>query len=180
MLFTETKLKGAFIIEIEPREDERGFFARSWCEAEFKQYGLNPRLVQCNISFNKKHGTLRGMHYQAAPFPEAKLVRCTMGAIYDVIIDLRTSSPTFKQWVSVELSAENRRALYVPEEFAHGFQTLTDNAEVFYQMSEFFHQEYAHGVRWNDREFNIDWPNNNPIVSSRDNTWKLLKDENSL
>ncbi|MDO9028023.1 MAG: dTDP-4-dehydrorhamnose 3,5-epimerase [Candidatus Roizmanbacteria bacterium] len=168
MLFTETKLKGAFIIDIEPREDERGFFARSWCEDEFKRHGLNPRLAQCNISFNKQRGTLRGMHYQAAPFPEAKLVRCTMGAIYDVIIDLRAGSPTFKQWFSVELSAENRRALYIPEDFAHGFQTLTDNTEVFYQMTEFYHPECARGVRWDDPVFGVVWPTESQIISRQD------------
>jgi dTDP-4-dehydrorhamnose 3,5-epimerase len=180
MIFTETKLQGAFIIDIKPREDERGFFARSWCEDEFKEHGLNPRLVQCNISYNKTRGTLRGMHYQVAPFPEAKLVRCTMGAIFDVIIDLRAGSPTFKQWFSVELSAENRHALYIPETFAHGFQTQTDGAEVFYQMSEFFHPECVEGVRWNDPEFSIIWPINNPIVSSQDNTWELLRDKKGL
>lgn len=171
MLFTETKLKGAFIIDIEPREDERGFFARSWCEDEFKRHGLNSRLVQCNISFNKKRSTLRGMHYQAAPFPEAKLVRCTMGAIYDVIIDLRAGSPTLKQWFVVELSAENRRALYIPEDFAHGFQTLMDNTEVFYQMSEFFHPECARGVRWDNPAFGIEWPDGDRIISDRDRRW---------
>lgn len=157
MIFTETELKGAFIIEIDPHEDERGFFARSWCENEFKEHGLNPRLAQCNISFNKKRGTLRGMHYQAEPYPEAKLVRCTMGAIYDVIIDLRKDSPTFKRWAAVELTAQNRRALYVPEGFAHGFQTLEDNTEVFYQMSEFYHPECARGVRWDDPAFGVEW-----------------------
>ena len=171
MKFTETKLRGAFIIDIEPREDERGFFARSWCEDEFIQHGLNPKLVQCNISFNKKRGTLRGMHYQVAPFAEAKLVRCTMGSIYDVIIDLRAISATYKQWFSIELSAENRRSLYIPEDFAHGFQTLTDNAEVFYQMSEFYHPECARGVRWNDPMFNIEWPQKVPIISDIDNNY---------
>jgi dTDP-4-dehydrorhamnose 3,5-epimerase len=173
MIFTETKLKGSFIIDIEPREDERGFFARSWCEDEFKQHGLNTRLVQCNISFNKKRGTLRGMHYQAAPFAEAKVVRCTMGAIYDVIIDLREDSPTFKQWISVELTAENRRALYVPENFAHGFQTLTDNAEVFYQISEFYRPEYARGIRWNDCAFGVEWPVETLIISQKDADYSL-------
>lgn len=168
MIFTETKLKGAFILNIEPLEDNRGFFARSWCEDEFKKHGLNPRLVQCNISFNKKRGTLRGMHYQAAFYAEAKVVRCTMGAIYDVIIDLRSDSPTFKQWISVELTAENRRALYVPEDFAHGFQSLVDNTEVFYQMSEFYHPECARGVRWNDPVFGIDWPTESHIISRQD------------
>lgn len=171
MIFTETKLKGAFIIDIEPREDERGFFARSWCEDEFKKHGLNPRLVQCNISFNKKRGTLRGMHYQIAPFAEAKLVRCTMGGVYDVIIDLRPDSPTFKQWISVELTAENRRALYVPEDFAHGFQTLMDNTEVFYQMSEFYHPECARSVRWDDPALGIQWPSGPRIISRRDSEY---------
>jgi dTDP-4-dehydrorhamnose 3,5-epimerase len=171
MIFTELKLKGAFIIEIESREDERGFFARSWCEDEFKKHGLNPRLVQCNISFNKKRGTLRGMHYQVAPFAEAKVVRCTMGSIYDVIIDLRPDSPTFKQWVSVELTAENRRALYVPEDFAHGFQALSDNTEVFYQMSEFYHPECARGIRWNDPAFGIEWFSVPCIISRQDNEY---------
>ncbi len=157
MLFTETKLKGAFIIDIAPRQDERGFFARSWCADEFEKHGLNPRLAQCNISFNKKRGTLRGMHYQAEPFPEAKLVRCTLGAMYDVMIDLRQNSPTFKQWLAVELTAQNRRALYIPEGFAHGFQTLADNTEVFYQMSEFYHPECARGVRWDDPAFGVEW-----------------------
>jgi len=168
MLFTETRLKGAFIIDIELHEDERGFFARSWCENEFKQHNLEPRLVQCNISFNKEKGTLRGMHYQAAPFDEAKLVRCTMGAIYDVIIDLRPASFTFKQWISVELNEENRRAVFVPKGLAHGFQTLQDNSEVFYQMSEFYHPECAQGVRWNDPAFGIVWPLEMKIVSERD------------
>lgn len=168
MIFTETKLKGAFIIDVEPREDERGFFARSWCEDEFRRHGLNSRLVQCNISFNNKRGTLRGIHYQAAPFPEAKLVRCTMGAIYDVIIDLRADSPTFKQWISVELTAENRRALYIPEDFAHGFQTLMDHTEVFYQMSEFYHPECARGVRWDDLAFGVEWPVAPWIISQQD------------
>ena len=168
MIFTETKLKGAYIIDIEPRADERGFFARSWCEDEFKQHGLNPRLVQCNISFNKKRGTLRGMHYQAAPYAEAKVVRCTLGAMYDVIIDLRSDSPTLRQWISVELTAENRRALYVPDDFAHGFQTLTDNTEVFYQMSEFYHPECARGIRWDDPTFGIKWIYKTPIISDKD------------
>lgn len=174
MIFTETKLKGAYVIDIEPREDERGFFARSWCEDEFKKHGLNPRLVQCNISFNKKRGTLRGMHYQIAPFPEAKLVRCTMGSIYDVIIDLRPDSPTFKQWQSVELTAENRRALYIPEDFGHGFQTLTDYSEVLYQMTESFHPECARGVRWNDPAFAIEWPIKETTIANRDLSYILF------
>lgn len=175
MIFTETKLKGAFIIDIDPHEDERGFFARTWCEDEFNRYGLTSRLVQCNISYNKKKGTLRGMHYQIEPYPEAKLVRCTNGVIYDVIIDLREESATFKQWFSLELSSKNRRALYVPEYFAHGFQTLTDDAEVFYQMSEAYHPESARGLRWDDSTFQIIWPIASVIISKKDqlyNTWK--------
>lgn len=168
MLFMETLLKGAYIIDLERREDERGFFARSWCADEFTKHGLNPSLVQCNISFNLKKGTLRGMHYQAEPYPEAKVVRCTMGAIYDVIIDLRPDSPTFKKWINVELSADNRRAVYIPEGFAHGFQTLADDTEVFYQMYEFFHPECARGVRWDDPAFGVEWPDDRRIVSQRD------------
>lgn len=168
MIFTETELTGAFIIELETLEDERGFFARTWCEQEFGARGLNPRLVQCNISFNRKKGTLRGMHYQTAPYGEAKLVRCTNGAIYDVIIDLRPDSPTFKRWVAVELTNDNRRALYIPEGLAHGFQSLKDNAEVFYQMSEFYRPEYAGGVRWDDPAFDIRWPVDEVIISARD------------
>lgn len=168
MIFTETRLKGAFIIDIEPIGDERGFFARSWCGKEFGEAGLNSNLRQCSISFNKKRGTLRGMHYQVAPFPEAKLVRCTMGKIYDVIIDMRKESDTYRQWISVELSAQNRRMLYVPENFAHGFQTLEDNTEVFYQMSEFFHPECARGARWDDPAFQIHWPDDERIISTSD------------
>lgn len=169
MLFTETQLKGAFLVDLQLREDERGFFARSWCQNEFSEIGLNSDLVQCNISFNLKKGTLRGMHYQTEPFPEAKVVRCTMGRIYDVIVDLRPESPTFKKWIGVDLSAENRRALYVPFGFAHGFQTLSDNSEVFYQMSEFYHPECSTGVRWNDPAFGIEWPlSQQVVISERD------------
>ncbi len=168
MIFTETRLKGAFIIEPEKLEDERGFFARTFCKKEFEDHRLNPRVVQCNISFNRKKGTLRGMHYQIAPFEEAKLVCCINGAIYDVIIDLRPCSPTFKQWQAVDLTAEDRQMLYIPEGFAHGFQTLDDDTEVFYQMSEFYHPECARGVRWNDPAFGIEWRIVNPIISTRD------------
>jgi dTDP-4-dehydrorhamnose 3,5-epimerase len=171
VIFNETKLKPACSIELEKQEDERGFFARSWCEQDFQERGLNPRLVQCNVSFNRMKGTLRGMHYQAAPYEEAKLVRCTRGAIYDVIVDLRPSSQTFKQWVGIELTAENHRMLYVPEGFAHGFQTLCDETEVFYQMSEFYHPECARGVRWNDPAFNIIWPVEEKIISARDTSY---------
>jgi dTDP-4-dehydrorhamnose 3,5-epimerase len=168
MIFIETKLKGAFIIEPELVEDERGFFARTFDQKEFEAHGLNPRVMQCNSSFNKKKGTLRGMHYQIAPYQEAKLVCCTKGAIHDVIIDLRKASPTIKQWIAVELTAENRRMLYIPEGFAHGFQTLDDNTEIFYQISEFYHPESAKGVRWNDPAFGIVWPDDIRVISDRD------------
>jgi dTDP-4-dehydrorhamnose 3,5-epimerase len=176
MIFTKTKLKGAFVIEPEKLEDERGFFARAFCQEEFKARGLNTNWVQCNISFNRKKGTLRGMHYQAAPYEEIKLVRCTMGAIYDVIIDLRPESPTFKQWLATELTAENRRMLYVPEKSAHGFLTLLDNTEVFYQISEFYHPESEMGVRWNDPEFAIKWPVELvQIISPKDRGYPFLQ-----
>ncbi|AFZ14229.1 dTDP-4-dehydrorhamnose 3,5-epimerase [Crinalium epipsammum PCC 9333] len=168
MIFTETSLQGAFIIELEKLTDDRGFFARTFCQKEFAAHHLNPNLVQCNISFNHQKGTLRGMHYQAEPHAETKLVRCTKGAIYDVIIDLRSNSPTFKKWVAVELTADNKRMLYIPENFAHGFQTLADNTEVFYQMSEFYHPESANGVRWNDSAFGIQWPADEGIISVKD------------
>ena len=171
MIFSETKLKGAFIIELEKHEDERGFFARSWCANEFADHGLNSNTVQCNISFNKKKGTLRGMHYQAAPHAEAKLVRCTGGALYDVIIDLRPGSPTYKQHVAAVLTAENYKILYVPEGFAHGFQTLADNTEIFYQMSEFYSPRHARGVRYNDPSFGIEWRIGNPIMTDRDRNY---------
>lgn len=175
MIFTETKLKGAFIIEPERLNDERGFFARTWCQREFEARGINANLVQCNISFNKKKGTLRGMHYQEAPYEEAKLVRCTKGAIYDAIADLRHDSPTFKQWLAMELTEENRRMLYIPEGLAHGFQTLEDNTEVFYQMSEFYHSECAKGVRWDDPALGIEWPLSQPIMSQRDKNYEPYK-----
>jgi dTDP-4-dehydrorhamnose 3,5-epimerase len=169
MIFRETRLKGAFIIEPERIEDRRGFFARTWSDAEFQEHGLNSRLVQCNTSFNKECGTLRGMHYQSAPRAEVKLVRCTMGAIYDVIVDLRADSATFKQWVAVELTAENRLMLYIPEGFAHGFQTLCAGSEVFYQISEYYAPEYAGGVRWDDPAFGIEWPHAaERVLSERD------------
>lgn len=168
MKFSLTPLPGAYTIDLDTVEDERGFFARSWCRKEFTDHGLNPDLVQCNISFNTKRGTLRGMHFQSQPFGETKIVRCTQGSIYDVIIDLRPDSPTFKQWYSVELTARNRTMLYIPVDFAHGFQTLEDNTEVMYQMSEYYHPDHAQGVRWNDPVFSIEWPVKNVIVSKRD------------
>ena len=171
MKFLPTKLPGVWIVDLDKHEDERGFFARSWCRREFEEHGLNPNLVQCSVSFNHKKGTLRGMHYQIAPHEEAKLVRCTRGAIYDVAIDLRPTSAARKQWLAVELTADSGRALYIPEGFAHGFQTLADDTEVFYQMSEVFHPESAHGVCWNDPVLNIQWPVINPFLSERDNNF---------
>ena len=168
MIFSPTVLPGAYIVDIEPRMDERGFFARAWCQEEFSAHGINPHLVQCNISQNRIAGTLRGMHYQIAPAAEAKLVRCTRGAIHDVIIDLRTDSPTFLQHVSVKLTAAAYTMLYVPEGFAHGFLTLADDTEVFYQMSEFYTPECARGVRWNDPQFSIQWPGSVRSISQRD------------
>ncbi len=168
MIFCETTLKGAFTLQPERLEDERGFFARSWCEREFEAHSLNTKVVQCNISFNKKRGTLRGMHFQKVPHEEVRLVRCTMGAIYDVIVDIRPLSKTFKQWYSIELTANNRKILYIPEGFAHGFITLEKDTEVFYQMSEFYAPESASGVRWNDPAFKIIWPIETTVISEKD------------
>ena len=168
MIFTQTELTGAYLIELQKHEDERGFFARTFCQREFEQHGLNPRCVQCNLSYNKKAGTLRGIHYQAAPHAEAKLVRCTHGAIYDVIIDLRPASPTYLQHLAVTLDSEGHNMLYVPEGFAHGFLTLVDNSCVFYQMSEFYAPESSRGVRWNDPAFGIEWPALVKVISERD------------
>ena len=177
MVFWETKLPGAFVIELQKHEDERGFFARAWCQKEFEARGLNPRTVQCNISFNKLKGTLRGMHYQIVPCAEAKLVRCTRGAICDVIIDLRRESVTYKQHVSEVLSSNNYKALFIPEGFAHGFQTLEDNCEVFYQMSAFYSPEHQRGVRYNDSAFKINWPIKPTVISDRDSNYKDFKEE---
>lgn len=174
MKFTETKLKGAFIIEPELLKDERGFFARMFCQKEFKAHGLNPKLVQCSLSYNRHKGTLRGMHYQIDPKAEARLVRCTKGSIYDVIIDLRKTSPTYCEWLAVELSAENYKMIYVPKGFVHGFLTLEDNTEVFYQMSEFYAPECARGVRWDDPVFNIKWPIKEKIISKKDKDIPLI------
>jgi dTDP-4-dehydrorhamnose 3,5-epimerase len=175
VIFEEIKLKGAYIIEPARLEDERGFFARTFCQKEFEAYNLNPKLVQCSISYNRRKGTFRGMHYQIMPMAEAKLVRCTRGAIYDVIVDLRQGSLTYCQWEAVELNAENRKMIYIPEGFAHGFQTLEDDTEVFYQMSEFYAPEYACGVRWDDPAFGIVFPLKNMIVSEKDKTYPLMK-----
>lgn len=172
MVFVETKLKGVYIIEPERIEDARGFFASTFDQRDFEARGLNPRVARCNSSFSKKKGTLRGMHYQVAPYAEAKLVRCTAGAIYDVAVDLRPDSPTFKRWVAVELTHDNRRALYIPEGCAHGFQTLVDDVDVYYQVSEFYRPEAGRGVRWNDPAFGVQWPfPENPILSDRDRSY---------
>ena len=171
MIFTETELRGAYSIELEKREDERGFFARTWCQDEFEAQGLVARIVQANLSFNKKQGTLRGMHYQVAPHAETKLVRCTRGAIYDVIIDLRPDSPSYRQWVGVELTADNYRMLFVPEGFAHGFQMLTDNTDVMYQVSAFYTPGAERGLRYNDPAFGIRWPLEVQVISPKDQHW---------
>jgi dTDP-4-dehydrorhamnose 3,5-epimerase len=168
MIFVETRLQGALVVEPERREDERGFFARTFCQREFADLKLETRLVQCNLSYNKRLGTLRGMHFQIAPHAETKLVRCTMGAIFDVIVDLRPDSPTFKQWVGVKLTAENRLMLYIPVGLAHGFITLMDDTEVFYQMSEFYNPESSRGVRWDDPAFGIELPLLPRVISDKD------------
>ena len=171
MKFHETELKGAFIIEPEKRADDRGFFARSWCQKEFEQHGLVPRVVQANISNNKYKATLRGMHYQASPYEETKLVRCTRGAVYDVIIDVRPDSPTYRRWIGVELTASNYKMLYVPEGFAHGFQTLEDDTEVIYQVSQFYTPSAERGIRWNDPVFQIKWLTPVETISEKDANW---------
>ena len=168
MIFTQTKLSGAFVIEPQRLADARGFFARVFCADELKSHGLNTCVSQCNISFNPGKGTLRGMHYQAAPYQEAKLARCTMGRLYDVMIDLRPDSPTFRQWVGVELTAENRRMLYISEGFAHGYQTLEDNTEIFYVVSQSYHPQADRGVRWDDPAFGIEWPCEVTVISDKD------------
>jgi len=171
VLFHETRLEGAFVIELEKREDTRGFFARGWCQKEFEDHGLVAQVVQANVSYNRKKGTLRGMHYQVAPVEETKLVRCVRGGIYDVIIDLRPESPTYKQWMGVELTAENYKMLYVPENFAHGLQTLEDDTEVIYQVSQFYTPGAERGIRWNDPAFRIEWPQDIEVISDKDADW---------
>jgi len=168
MKFLQTPIPGTFVIDLEPREDDRGFFARTWCQREFEEHDLDSNLSQCSISVNKKRGTLRGMHYQAAPHEEAKLVRCTKGAIYDVVLDLRSDSPTFKQWISEELTAQNHRALFIPKGCAHGFQTLEDDTEVLYLISVFYVPDSARGVRCDDPAFAITWPIEEKILSEKD------------
>ncbi len=176
MKFAPTPLAGACVIDIEPKADARGFFARAFCRAEFSAHGLNPALDQCSISFNHARGTLRGMHYQAPPHEEDKLVRCTAGAIYDAIVDIRAGSPTRGKWFGVELSAANRRQLFIPKGFAHGFLTLSNDAEVFYQISVPFQPEGARGIRWDDPAIGIAWPFAPAVISPRDAALPLLMD----
>lgn len=175
MRFVAVPIAGAFVVESEPLDDDRGSFARSFCQREFKKNGLDAVVAQCNISFNRYRGTLRGLHFQIKPHEEAKLVRCTRGAVWDVIVDLREESVTKHRWFAIELTAENRRALYIPRGFAHGFQTLVDDTEIFYQMSEFYHPEFSRGLRWNDPGLGITWPDMSPILSPRDASYPLLE-----
>jgi len=175
MKFQETELSGVWLIDVDPSEDDRGFFARTWCAVEAADHGLNPTCVQCSISFNRRRGTLRGMHWQAAPHAESKWIRCTRGAVWDVALDLRPGSLTYKKWIGVELNAVNRRMIYIPEGVAHGFQTLENDTELFYQMSEFYFRELARGVRWNDKAFDINWPISDPVLSERDRNCEDFK-----
>ena len=174
MKFIGTRLAGAFIVEVEPHEDARGFFARTFCAREFGELGLARDFVQCSVSLSRTRGTLRGLHYQRPPACEAKLVRCAAGALFDVIVDLREGSPTFRQHLGLELTAKNRRALYVPEMFAHGFQTLEPDTEVFYQISEYYTPEASTGLRYNDPRLGIKWPLPVAAVSEKDANWPLL------
>ena len=171
MIFCTTPIPNVVELRIEERCDERGFFARTWCQQEFEDHGLNSRLVQCSISSNRRRGTLRGMHYQSSPHAEAKLVRCTKGSVFDVVLDLRPTSPTYRKWYSVVLAADTHNMIYVPEGCAHGFLTLADDSEIFYQMSEFYHPESAQGIRWNDPAFQIAWPNGAELISERDRSY---------
>lgn len=171
MIFRETSIGGVWIVELERIEDERGFFARTWDADELAGHGLDAELVQCSVSYNRTRGTLRGMHYQAAPHEETKLVCCTAGAIFDVALDLRADSPTFCDWVGVELSADNRLALYIPRGCAHGFLTLTDDVEVTYQMGQRYAPDAARGVRFDDPAFGIEWPTDVSVINERDRTY---------
>lgn len=176
MVFTETKLKGAFIVDLEPRGDDRGFFARAFCQREFEAQGLKPLIAQANISFNYRKGTVRGLHFQFPPAAETKFVRCSRGAIVDVIVDLRPESPTYLQHVAVELTADNRRGLYVPERFAHGYQVLEDNTETTYQVGEFYTPAAESGLRYSDPRLAIEWPLPVTDLSPKDRAWGLLED----
>ncbi len=174
MLFHKTPIKDLMIIEPEQLEDDRGFFARTWDQEIFNQMGLNSKIVQCSISSNKKKGTLRGLHIQYAPYEESKIVRCTSGKLFDIVVDLREKSPSFKKWFSIELSADNYKMIYVPEGCAHGYQTLEDNTDASYQMTEVFQPEYSGGVRWNDPAFNVKLPLEISMISKKDTVWDLF------
>ncbi|MCV0400961.1 MAG: dTDP-4-dehydrorhamnose 3,5-epimerase [Nitrosopumilus sp.] len=174
MKFKELSLKGVYLIELEKIEDERGFFSRSWDKKIFENKGLNSNLSQCNISFNKNKGTVRGMHFQKKPYEEAKIIRCTKGRVFEVMIDIRINSPTFHKWISVELCEDKYEILYVPEGFALGFQTLSENTELYYQMSEYYHPEKSGGIRWNDPKIQIKWPLDCSTISKKDESFDLL------
>jgi dTDP-4-dehydrorhamnose 3,5-epimerase len=174
MIFTQSPLSGAYVVDMQPHPDERGFFARSYCADEFAAHGLGPELRQCSVSYNARKGTLRGMHYQSAPHEEHKLVRCTAGAIFDVIVDIRPASPTYRRWFGAELTAANRRSLFIPPGFAHGFMSLTDDAEVYYMISVAHAPKFSRGLRWNDPAFAIEWPFPPAVISERDAGYPLL------
>ena len=178
MIFIKTKLEGVFLIELDKREDDRGFFARFWDKKQFEDRGLSSKIQQCSISFNEKQGTVRGMHYQVSPYEEEKIVCCIKGKIYDVVIDLRPQSPTYNQWESFELNSMNYQMIYIPKGFAHGYQTLEDNTEVFYLMSEIYEPSKADGIRWNDPAFSIPWPCDMTKISERDKSFLDYKVEN--
>jgi dTDP-4-dehydrorhamnose 3,5-epimerase len=174
MIFTQAPLRGAYLVDVEPWSDERGFFARSYCADEFADAGLGEVMRQCSISHNERKGTLRGLHYQSAPHEEHKLVRCTAGAVFDVIVDIRAASPTFRQWYGVELTADNHRSLFIPPGFAHGFVTLTDHAEMYYMISVAHAPQAGQGFRWNDPAFAIEWPTSPTVLSARDAAYPLM------
>ena len=181
MIFTETKLKGAYIIDIQQREDSRGFFARAFCQQEFEAHGLKPLIAQANVAYNVRQGTLRGMHFQFPPAAETKVVRCTRGAIVDIIVDLRPESATYLEHIAVELTADNHRALYVPERFAHGYQVLEDKTETSYQVGEFYAPGFEGGLRYDDPRLGLEWPLPVSVISDKDKVWKLLSEqENEL
>ncbi len=172
MIFKETQFESVYIVELEKHADSRGFFARTWCRNEFEARGLNTQLLQSNIAFSKSRGTLRGLHYQEKPYAEVKLIRCLRGSVYDVIVDLRPESETYKHWLATELTGDDYKMIYVPEGFAHGYQTLEDNTEIFYQVSQMYTPEFERGIRFNDPAFMIQWPDDIRIISDKDLNWK--------
>ena len=176
MIFSETKLRGAFIIDLKRLEDERGFFARAFCQREFMEHGLKPVIAQANIAFSRTKGTLRGMHFQFSPAAETKLVRCTRGAVWDIIVDIRPESPTYLDHIGVELTADNYRAIYVPERFAHGYQVLEENSETSYQVGEFYTPSSEGGLRYDDPKLGLKWPMPVTNMTTKDSNWKLLAD----